>query len=77
VQRDNHMKLSWSCLDQLFRQEVENADDVRLNVRLYAKCMPDKRKVWLGVGAGSGCLTARFCRIPHLLTHTHTHMHAC
>ena len=39
------MQLSWACEEQLFRQEMENADDIRLSVRLFNKCMPDKRKV--------------------------------
>ena len=45
LQRDKRMQLSWSCEEQLFRQEIENADDVRLSVRLFSKCMADKRKV--------------------------------
>lgn len=39
------MQLSWACEEQLFRQEMENADDVRLSVRLFSKCLPDKKKV--------------------------------
>ena len=46
-QRDKRMQLTWACEEQLFRQEMENADDIRLSVRLYAKCMPDKREVWM------------------------------
>jgi hypothetical protein len=45
MQRDKRMQLSWACEEQLFRQEIENADDIRLSVRLLVKCMPDKRKV--------------------------------
>lgn len=41
------MQLSWACEEQLFRQEMENADDVRLSVRLFSKCLPDKKKVGL------------------------------
>ena len=37
--------LSWDCQEQLFRQEVENADDVRLSVRLFHACLADKKKV--------------------------------
>lgn len=47
MQRDKRMQLSWACEEQLFRQEMENADDIRLSVRLFSKCMPDKRKVGL------------------------------
>jgi hypothetical protein len=43
-QRDKRMQLSWACEEQLFRQEMENADDIRLSVRLFSKCLPDKRK---------------------------------
>lgn len=42
--RDKRMSLTWACEEQLFRQEMENADDIRLSVRLFAKCLPDKRK---------------------------------
>jgi hypothetical protein len=39
------MKLSWTCEEQLFQQELESADDIRLSIRLFSKCLPDKRKV--------------------------------
>ena len=52
MQRDKRMQLSWACEEQLFRQEMENADDIRLSVRLFSKCLADKRKVrgqgWAG-----------------------------
>ena len=31
--------LSWDCQEQLFRQEVENAEDLRLSVRLFRACL--------------------------------------
>lgn len=37
--------LSWECQEQLFRQEVENSEDVRLSVRLFRSCLADKKKV--------------------------------
>ena len=37
--------LSWDCQEQLFRQEVENAEDLRLSVRLFRACLADKKKV--------------------------------
>ena len=40
--------LSWDCQEQLFRQQMENADDLRLSVRLFRKCLPDKKKVNIG-----------------------------
>jgi len=39
--------LSWDCQEQLFRQEVENAEDLRLSVRLFRVCLADKKKVSL------------------------------
>eukprot|EP00197_Chlamydomonas_leiostraca_P010927 CAMPEP_0202884756 /NCGR_PEP_ID=MMETSP1391-20130828/41312_1 /ASSEMBLY_ACC=CAM_ASM_000867 /TAXON_ID=1034604 /ORGANISM="Chlamydomonas leiostraca, Strain SAG 11-49" /LENGTH=982 /DNA_ID=CAMNT_0049567983 /DNA_START=167 /DNA_END=3115 /DNA_ORIENTATION=+ len=51
--RDKRMQLSWACEEQLFRQEMENADDIRLSVRLYSRCMPDKRKFCKDVEPGS------------------------
>lgn len=36
--------MSWECQEELFRQEVENADDIRLSHRLLKKCMGDKKK---------------------------------
>ena len=36
--------LSWDCQEQLFRQEVENAEDLRLSVRLFRACLADKKK---------------------------------
>lgn len=46
------MQLTWACEEQLFRQEMENADDIRLSVRLFSKCLPDKKKVRQAEGAG-------------------------
>ncbi|CAI5492080.1 unnamed protein product [Closterium sp. Naga37s-1] len=42
--RRNRKKLNWECQAELFRQEVENADDIRLNVRLFRACLDDKRR---------------------------------
>lgn len=39
--------LSWDCQEQLFRQEVENAEDLRLSIRLFHACLADKKKVCL------------------------------
>ena len=43
--RDHRALLSWDCQEELFRQEVENADDLRLSVRLFKACLGDKKKV--------------------------------
>ncbi|GIL97843.1 hypothetical protein Vretimale_3387, partial [Volvox reticuliferus] len=51
--RDKRMQLSWACEEQLFRQEMENADDIRLSVRLFSKCLPDKRKFCKDIEPGN------------------------
>ncbi|MEW5299471.1 MAG: hypothetical protein WDW36_002486 [Sanguina aurantia] len=51
--RDKRMQLSWACEEQLFRQEMENADDVRLSVRLFSKCLPDKKKFCADIEPGN------------------------
>ena len=43
--REHRALLSWDCQEELFRQEVENADDLRLSVRLFKSCIGDKKKV--------------------------------
>eukprot|EP00899_Mesostigma_viride_P022799 jgi/Mesvir1/3703/Mv14989-RA.1 len=42
--RDKRVSLSWDCQEELFRQEVENADDFRLDARLHRECSADKAK---------------------------------
>ena len=44
--------LSWDCQEQLFRQEVENADDLRLSVRLFRACLADKKQARTPTSAG-------------------------
>lgn len=36
--------MSWECQNELFRQEVEGADDIRLNAPLISKCLGDKKQ---------------------------------
>ena len=43
--RTHRPLLTWNCQEQLFRQEVENADDLRLSTRLFKACLEDKKKV--------------------------------
>ena len=43
--KEHRALLTWDCQEQLFRQEVENADDLRLSVRLFKVCLADKKKV--------------------------------
>lgn len=40
-------KLDWDCRAEVFRQQKENADDIRLSIRLFRACLGDKRKVGL------------------------------
>lgn len=47
------MQLSWQCEEQLYRQEVDDADDIRLSVRLYSKCLDDKKRFCKEVMPGS------------------------
>ncbi|MEW5311456.1 MAG: hypothetical protein WDW38_003170 [Sanguina aurantia] len=51
--RDKRSQLEWVCEEQLFRQEVENSDDLRLSVRLFKKCLPDKKRFCSDVAPGA------------------------
>lgn len=51
--RDKRMQLSWACEEQLFRQEMENSDNIRLSVRLFSRCLNDKKKFCKDVEPGS------------------------
>ncbi|BDA41257.1 probable Golgi apparatus protein 1 [Coccomyxa sp. Obi] len=61
--RDKAVSVSWECQEELFRQEVENADDLRLSQRLFKKCMGDKKKFCADIKFGGArvkdCLEAR------------------
>lgn len=52
--------MSWDCQEQLFRQEVENSDDIRLNRPLFNDCRGDQQKfcpdVMLGSNRVKDCL---------------------
>jgi Golgi apparatus protein 1 len=50
--REQRPALSWECQEELFRQEVENADDLRLNVVLFRACGRDKAKFCADVRYG-------------------------
>jgi Golgi apparatus protein 1 len=45
-------KLSPDCEYELFRQEVETAGDIRLSVRLFRACLPDKKQFCADVAPG-------------------------
>jgi len=51
--RENSLQLSWECEEQLFRQEMEDADDLRLSVRLRSRCMDEKRRFCKDVAPGA------------------------
>lgn len=51
--RSQRAQLTWDCQEELFRQEVENADDVRLSVQLLRKCASDKKKFCNNVQPGN------------------------
>jgi len=42
VQRENRHDLQWECQEDLFRQDVQNADDIRFDISLLRTCMADK-----------------------------------
>eukprot|EP00884_Botryococcus_braunii_P022595 jgi/Botrbrau1/9019/Bobra.0148s0119.1 len=46
-------KLDWDCRAELFRQQTENADDMRLSIRLFRACLGDKRKFCADVPPGN------------------------
>ncbi|WIA10933.1 hypothetical protein OEZ85_011098 [Tetradesmus obliquus] len=51
--RQQRMKLSnWDCEYQLFRKELEDADDLRLSVRMFHACLADKKQFCDDVPAG-------------------------
>lgn len=53
LQRDHRLSLSWECVGKLFKQEMENADDIRLSVRLFTNCLSDKKRFCPDVEPGS------------------------
>ena len=54
-QRSKLGQMSWDCQEQLFRQEVENADDVRLSYSLMRSCQADIQKFCRDVTPGAPC----------------------
>ena len=42
----NRFSLSYDCQAELFRQEQEDSEDLRLSIRLFHKCLNDKIQVW-------------------------------
>lgn len=62
LQRQNRAQLSWECAEEVFRQQLEADDDIRLNIRLFQKCLGDKKRfcadVQPGHAAARDCLVA-------------------
>lgn len=56
--RGKRAQLSWDCQEELFRQEVENADDIRLSAKLLRTCMRDKKKFCNDVKPGNARVKA-------------------
>lgn len=58
--RKKRPQLSWDCTEELFRKEVEDADNMRLNPVLMRLCGKDKKKfcsdVKTGMGRAKSCL---------------------
>ena len=53
VQRDKMTALSSDCVLELFRQEVENSDDIRLSLRLYKACQADQQRFCADIPYGA------------------------
>ena len=53
MQRSKRQEISWDCHAELFRQEVENADDIRMSVRLFNACRGDQQRFCAGVEYGA------------------------
>jgi len=70
----NRFSLSYDCQAELFRQEQEDSEDLRLSVRLFHKCLNDKIQVGhcaLAQHVHTGCASAvcSCCHIGLLLSH--------
>ena len=44
--------MTWECQTQLYRNEKETGDDIRLSVRLFQKCNQDYKKFCKDVEPG-------------------------
>lgn len=49
--RKKRPQLSWDCQEELFRKEVEDASDIRLNTALLRVCSKDKKKFCAGMNS--------------------------
>lgn len=46
------LQVSWECQHQIYRNEKESAEDIRLSVRLFSKCLNDQQKFCKDVDPG-------------------------
>jgi Golgi apparatus protein 1 len=52
LQRKQRSKLTSGCEYELFRKEAQDAGDIRLSVRLFRACLPDKKQFCADVPPG-------------------------
>lgn len=52
LQRKQRSKLTPDCAYELFRKEAQDAGDIRLSVRLFRACLPDKKQFCADVPPG-------------------------
>jgi Golgi apparatus protein 1 len=53
LQREQWALVSFDCQEELFRQDVQNADDIRLSIVLLRTCMADKQQFCAHVPYGA------------------------
>lgn len=51
-QAEKRISVTWVCQNQMFREEKESTDDIRLSIRLYSKCLADSQKFCASVEPG-------------------------
>lgn len=52
MQVQKRIQVSWECQNQMFRNEKETGDDIRLSTRLFKKCLTDQQKFCKDVEPG-------------------------
>lgn len=60
------VQIQYDCKAALFRMDMENADDIRLNTVLFKACLNDKRMFCPNVFPGNG--RAEICLEEHMAT---------
>lgn len=48
------LQLTFDCKMEMFRADVENADDLRLSARLFNACLAEKRQFCAEIAPGNG-----------------------